>query len=260
MNHPPFGPSDLQGAPLPGQEFLQLLHKQRGEKYPDPPGFYQAVIDGSASREHLQAWVKNAYYYWDHGLQYSTGAILAKTSNEEVTRIKIIKKLVNVEGKDVVNHLNGATTPSYSELWFRFGEALGLDRDAVTAWKPFTRSYFAVEALCTYSRWWEWTWLDGIASFYSADLVAQEYTPQIYSALQSHYGLSDQVLEFFPNYIQDAKDDIPWEEETLAYWACTKERQLTAARAFRNRLDIEYQHLLPLQALAVEQRVPVQVP
>ena len=26
---------------------------------------------------------------------------------------------------------------------------------------------------------------------------------------------------------------LPWEEEALAYWACTTERQLTAARAFR---------------------------
>jgi len=53
---------------------------------------------------------------------------------------------------------------------------------------------------------------------------------------------------------------LPWEEETLAYWACTKERQLTAARAFRNRLDIEYQLLLPVYMAATTDQMPLQVP
>ena len=54
-------------------------------------------------------------------------------------------------------------------------------------------------------------------------------------------------------------EDIPWEEETLAHWACTRERQLTAARAFRKRLDIEYQMVLPLHAAATG-TTPLQVP
>ena len=53
---------------------------------------------------------------------------------------------------------------------------------------------------------------------------------------------------------------MPWEEETLAHWACTKERQLTAARALRNRLDIEYQLLQPVHVAVTTGQLPLQVP
>lgn len=260
MNHPPFEPKDLQGPPVPGPQFIELLHRQRIQKYPDPPAFYQALFDSALAWEDLQLWVKNLYSYFEHGLWYSAGAILAKTANEEATRIQIIKKLVNIEGREVVKHLNGATTPGYEELWLRFGEGLGLTRDEIASWKTFTRSYFAVEALCSYSRWWEWTWLDGIASFYAADLLASELMPRCREVLRSGYGVADGELDFFTNFGQDAANDLSWEEEALEYWACTTERQLTAARAFRNRLDIEYQLVVPLQVAAREGHTPLQVP
>ena len=58
----------------------------------------------------------------------------------------------------------------------------------------------------------------------------------------------------------DVDSHIPWEEEGLAYWACTTERQLTAARAFRERLDIEHQLLVALEEARKGERMPYQVP
>ena len=37
LNHPPYNAQDLKDPPLPGPEFIQLLHRQRAERYPDPP-------------------------------------------------------------------------------------------------------------------------------------------------------------------------------------------------------------------------------
>ncbi len=259
MHQPPYGPEDLEKPRLPGPQFLELLHRQRQHKYPEPPPFFQALRDGTVKREFLELWVKDLYYYWDHGSYFSTGAIFAKTNDEKV-RTSVLKKLVNVEGKDVVNDLTGWTTPSYEELWLRFGEGLGLTRDEIKSWKMFTRSYFATTALCVYARWWEWSWLDGIASFYAADLLGKEVMGDARAALKKHYDIADEHLEFFTNYVEDVTNDIPWEEEALAYWACTTERQLTAARAFRNRLDIEYQLVLPLYTAATGERWPLQVP
>lgn len=259
MHHPPYGPEDLEAPRLPGPQFIELLHQQRREKYPEPPPFYQALFNGTLKRQDLELWVKNLYYYWDYGSWYSTGAIFAKTDEENV-RCDVLKKLVNVEGKNVVNDLNGWTTPSYEELWLRFGEGLGLARDEITSWKMFTRSYFATTTLCVYARWWTWSWLDGIASFYAADLLGKEVMSAAHEALKKHYDIPDEHLDFFTNYVQDVTNDIPWEEEALAYWACTTERQLTAARAFRTRLDIEYQLVLPLLVVATGERMPFQVP
>lgn len=259
MNSPPYRPEHLHAPPLPGDQFLALLEAQRRERYPDPPPFYQALFDGTLERGLLQTWVKNMYYYWDHGEQYSTGAIFAKCQDEEVRGL-VLRRLVNIEGKEIVKDLNGWTTPAYEELWLRFGEGLGLGRDEIVSWKTFTRSYFAVETLCLLSRWWEWTWLDGIAAIYAADSLGRELLDRTQEALKKHYGVADQHLEFFTNYVQDVSDAIPGERETLSYWACTTERQLTAARAFRTRLDIEHQLVLPLHTAATSENLPLQVP
>ena len=103
-------------------------------------------------------WVKDMYLYWDHAVVYSTGAIFVKTNDEEV-RTQILRKLVDIEGKEVVNDLTGWTTPSYEELWLRFGEGLGITRKEIQSWKSFTRTHYAITTLCMLSRWWEWTWL-----------------------------------------------------------------------------------------------------
>jgi pyrroloquinoline quinone (PQQ) biosynthesis protein C len=259
VNHPPYGPDDLKAPPLSGEEFLADLQRQRLQKYPELPPFYQALAQGTVKREFLELWVKNLYSYWDDALQFSTGALFVKT-NEEDTRTHLLHKLVCIEGKEVVNDLTGWTTPAYEELWLRFGEALGLTRDDVTSWKTFTRSYFAMSTLKLLTRYWEWSWLDGIAALLAGDQLGKECMSVAYDALKTHYGLQESELEFFTVYVEDVTSDIPWEEETLRYWTCTTERQLTAARAFRNRLDIEYQLVLPVHVAATSDRLPLQVP
>ena len=259
MNHPPYSAADLKDPPLPGPDFISLLQRQRSEKYPDPPPFYQALFGGALPREQLHLWVKNMYYYWDYALRFSTGAIFVKT-NEEATRTKMLAKLVCIEGREIANDLVGWTTPAYEELWLRFGASLGLLRDDVTSWKPFTRSYYAVSTLALCSRWWEWTWLDGVASLYAGDQLGSDLMSRAYEALRTHYGIAEDALEFFRAYTGDVAADIPWEQECLSEWACTTERQLTAARAYRYRLDIEYQYVQPLETARAGDMMPLQVP
>jgi pyrroloquinoline quinone (PQQ) biosynthesis protein C len=259
MNHPPYAAEDLKAPPLAGSEFLEMLQRQRAERYSEPPPFYQALFEGMLDRSMLQLWVKNMYYYWDHALQFSTGAIFVKT-NEEATRTKMLRKLVCIEGREIANDLVGWTTPAYEELWLRFGEALGLSRDEITSWQPFTRSYYAASTLTLFSRWWEWSWLDGVASFYAGDQLGKDLMSGAHEVLRAGYGIPEEHLAFFPAYVGDVTEDIPWEADCLAEWACTTERQLTAARAFRYRLDIEYQYVSPLEVARTAEQLPLQVP
>jgi pyrroloquinoline-quinone synthase len=255
----PFGPEELMAPPMEGNAFLDFLQRERTRKYPEPPPFYQALYDGLLSRDDLRLWVKDLYYYWDHGVVYSAGAIFVKT-NDEPTRTHMLRRLVDIEGEDVVGDLSGSSTPAWEELWLRFGDGLGIPRAEVTSWSPMSRTHFAVSTLCTYSRYWDWSWLDGIASFYASDLHGQDYLGRAHIALRKHYGVSEESLEFFRVYLEDAATHIPWEEQALAYWCCTTERQLTAARALRERLDIEYQLLHGVAQARADGRVEFQVP
>lgn len=255
----PYGPEDLTDPPLDGERFIESLHRERAAKFPDPPALYQDLFAGKFRREDLQLWVKNMYAYWDHALVYSTGAIYIKT-NDEPVRTHILRKMVDIEGEDVVHDVTGWTTPAYEELWLRFGEGLGLARNEIVKWKPFTRTRYAMDTLCMLSRWWEWSWLDGIASFYAGDLHGQEYLRRAYEVIQRDFEVPNASLDFFRVYLGDVATHLEWERDALAYWCCTRERQLTATRALRYRLTIEHQLLHRVHTSIASGELALQVP
>src|SRR5579885_1792915 len=100
--HLPFTPEEIAVPPLSGRDFIASLQQQRRQRYPEPPPFYQALYTGQLRREDLQLWVKDLYHYWDHGVVYSTGAIFVKT-NDEPTRTHILRRMVDVEGEELVH-------------------------------------------------------------------------------------------------------------------------------------------------------------
>ena len=259
MSELPYGPEELKESPLDGKGFLRFLQEEKRRTYPEPPPLYQLLYDGKLSKEQAKLWIKDMYVYWDYAMYFSTGAIFVKTNDEEV-RTHILRRIVDIEGEDVVNDLTGWTTPAYEELWLRLGEGLGISREENISWKPFVRTHYAIRTLANLSRWWEWTWLDGVASFYAGDLHGKEYLGKAYEAFKGIYGLPDQNLEFFRVYLKCVDSYIPWEEKALSYWCCTRERQLTAARALRNRLDIENQLLIAVHKVITSEKMPPQVP
>lgn len=245
----PYGPEELSAAPMTGADYVKHLDETFWERCTDLPPFYARLVAGDLSAADLQVWIRDLYPYWDSTLYYTTGSAFVKT-NYEPTRTEMLRKLVDIEGKEVVNDINGWETPAYEELWLRVGEALGATRADVESWKPFTRSFLANDTLRTLSRWWEWSWLDCIASMYAGDLFLSKWAAPVRSALADHYGVSADALGFFDAALQDAESHLKWESATLAHWACTTERQLTAARALRTRLDIESQLLIAIDHAA----------
>jgi hypothetical protein len=71
--------------------------------------------------------------------------------------------------------------------------------------------------------------------------MAQRYPPALglASTRAKHYSIAPEALRFFDAVLQDANVHLKWGVGTLAYWACTTERQLKAARALQTRLGIE---------------------
>jgi pyrroloquinoline quinone (PQQ) biosynthesis protein C len=245
----PYGPEELSLAPMSGADYVKHLDEMFWERGADLPSFYARLVAGELSPDDLQVWAKDLYPYWDATLYFTTGAAFVKTNYEPV-RTHMLRKLVDIEGKDVVTDINGWETPAYEELWLRMGEAMGAARSDVEAWKPFTRSFLANETLRTLSRWWEWSWLDCVASMYAGDLFLKAWAEPVRSALASKYDVPADALGFFDAAIQDVDAHLAWESDTLVYWACTTERQLTASRALRTRLDIESQLLVAIDRAA----------
>ncbi len=236
---PPLTPEQLKAPPLASDAYMKQLDAWKQQKYPELPPLYRALAEGTLEREYLDAWIKDTYHYWDE-LYRSVGGCFVKINHEEL-RSQLLVKVVNIEGKELGHEWNGSTTPAYEELWLRLGEALGIPRAETLVWKPFTRTHFAITTRILYSSGYEWTWLDGVASLYAADLHMHACMSIALEALRTHYGVAGGALEFFSAYLADTEHDLGWERENLAYLCCTTERQHTAGRAFRETLDIENQ-------------------
>jgi len=110
---PPMTPEELKAPPLSGDDFIQLLHRQRAEKYPELPPLYRAMADGSLERDYLDAWIKDLYPYWDN-LYRAVGGVFVKVNIEDV-RSRVLVKLVSIEGKELAQAGSGDTTPAYGE-------------------------------------------------------------------------------------------------------------------------------------------------
>ncbi len=259
MSQLPYGPHDLAQPSLDPSAFLELLESDFARKTNAMPPVYEQLIAGTLEPETLKCWVKDMYLYWD-ALYFSTAAIFIKT-NEPKSREGMLRKLVEVEGRVVVNDIvPDWTNPAYEEMWLQFATGMGLSRDEVTSWQTFTRSFFSISTLCLYARGWEWTWLDGIANLYAADCFYLEYFPRIADSLRENYGCTEESLRVFEAVVNDAKENVVFERESLGFWACSTERQLTAARAFRERIDIEHQLLASIDELISTGELPFQIP
>ena len=249
MSQIPYGRAELSVAPMSAADYVAHLDETFAERASALTPLYERLVAGKLSNADLQVWVKDMYPYWDETLYFNTGAAFVKT-NYEPPRTHMLRKLVDIEGKEVVADINGWDTPAYEELWLRLGDAQGTARADVESWKPFTRSFLANETLRTLSRWWEWSWLDCVASMYAGDLFLQSWAAPVREALAKHHALEPGALRFFDAVLHDVDGHIAWEAETLGEWACTTERQLTAARALRTRLDIESQLLIAIDRAA----------
>src|SRR5665213_1381700 len=206
MSQLPFGPDDLGRPALDPNAFIELLDADFLRKTKASPVVYERLIAGTLDIETLRVWVKDLYLYWDT-LYFSTGGIFIKT-NETKTREGMLRKLVEVEGRVIVNDVVPSwTTPAYEEMWLRFAQGLGLARDEVTSWQTFTRSYFSISTLCLYSRGWEWSWLDGVANLYAADRFYNNYFPKIAESLRDNYNIPDESLKVFEAIVTDAMEN-----------------------------------------------------
>ena len=233
-NQTPFRPDELMAPPMQGTAFVHFLRRERDAEVPRGPAFHPGAL---SRRAHDGSGVDVG-----EGPVSVTGATALPTrrapSTSRPTTSRCgrtwLRRMVDVEGKDTVADLTDWTTPAYEELWFRFGEGIGLSRGEVLEWPQFTRTFFSMRTLMTYSRYWDWTWLDGIATWYAADLYWREHYGAARQALSTKYGVADHALEFFDVLLEDVNSHVSWEEEGLAYWACTTGAQLTAARPSAN--------------------------
>jgi pyrroloquinoline-quinone synthase len=224
---------DRAGTPEPwtAEELVDRLRAQ-GTRYHHLHGFHVRMDAGELSREELQRWVANRFYY-QRCIPIKDAAILANCSEVEVRRVWIQR---------IVDHDGTSVGTGGIESWLRLGEALGLTRDELESERrvlPGVR--YAVDAYVNFAR--RKPWIEGVASSLT-ELFGPDAIRVRVAALEAHYPWIDRAgLEYFRDRLVQAPRDAEYALRLVVERCVTREQQERAVAALRFKTEVLWAQL-----------------
>lgn len=207
-------------------QFEQQLREQ-GRAYHIYHPFNVMLNSGKATREQIQGWVANRFYY-QISIPRKDAAIIANCPDREVRRRWVER---------ILDHDGHGDDPGGIEAWLRLAEAVGLERaevEGLTRLIPGVR--FAVDAYVNFAR--QAPWQEAVCSSLT-ELFAPAIHRQRLSSWPEHYPWIEQDgLQYFRSRVSLAQRDVNHGlAVTLAYFQ-TREQQQRALQVLKLKLDI----------------------
>jgi pyrroloquinoline-quinone synthase len=225
-------------AVLSRDQFVARLRDEGERRYHDHHPFHVAMHAGTLSREQLQAWVRNRYYYQTR-IPIKDALILAKSEDPEFRR-RWIRRIHDHDGAQIGE---GGLA-----LWLRLAEGVGLSIDEVASCSqvlPGVR--FACDGYVQLVR--ERSLLEAVASslteFFAPDLMSRRI-----AAWEQHYPwVRSEVLAYFRTRVVRARSDSAEAIEYVLSHAETRHEQELCVAALIRKTEILW-HLLDCIGLA----------
>ncbi|HEJ6929174.1 TPA: pyrroloquinoline-quinone synthase PqqC [Serratia marcescens] len=219
-----------QPLPLDPQAFEAAL-RAKGAYYHIHHPYHIAMHNGEATREQIQGWVANRFYY-QTSIPIKDAAIMANCPQPE-TRRKWVQRILDHDG------YGGSEGGSEGgiEAWLRLGEAVGLQRDTLLSEAlvlPGVR--FAVDAYVNFAR--RACWQEAACSS-----LTELFAPQIHqSRLDSwpqHYPWIDAAgYDYFRSRLGQANRDVEHGLALALDYCDTVEKQQRMLEILQFKLDI----------------------
>jgi pyrroloquinoline-quinone synthase len=184
------------GAVLERDAFVERLRAEGEKRYHDRHPFHLRMHEGKLSREQIQGWVLNRFYYQTR-IPIKDAIILSKSEDPAFRRVWI-HRIFDHDGKE---EGQGGLAQ-----WIRLAKGVGLEEEEVTSLRrvlPGVR--FACDAYVTLVR--ERPLVEAVASslteFFSPDIMARRVV-----AWEKHYPWVDaDTLAYFRGRVTRAKED-----------------------------------------------------
>jgi pyrroloquinoline-quinone synthase len=212
-------------------DFVDRLRAQ-GARYHNLHPFHVRMDAGELTREELQRWVANRFYY-QKGIPLKDAAILANCEEVEVRR-RWIQRIVDHDG---TSEGTGGT-----ESWLRLGESLGVGRDELLSERgvlPGVR--YAVDAYVNFAR--RRPWIEAVASSLT-ELFGPGAMKVRLDALERHYPWIDPAgLEYFRTRLVQAPRDAQYALDLTVGRCTTPEQQDAAVAALRFKTEVLWAQL-----------------
>ena len=218
-------------APAWGFDDFEAKLRERGRAYHIHHPYNVMLNGGGASREQVQGWVANRYYY-QIAIPIKDAAVLSNCPDAAVRR-GWVQRILDHDGFE----LNGIRDAGGIEAWLRLAEAVGLSRDEVADLRhvaPGVR--FAVDAYVNFAR--RAPWQEAVCSSLT-ELFAPEIHKQRLATWPGHYPwIEAEGLHYFRSRISQARRDVEQGlAVTLAHFT-TRAAQERALEVLQFKLEI----------------------
>jgi len=227
----------FQGTEQPWtrQEFEAQLRAKGGGYHIYHP-FHIAMNSGGCTREQVQGWVLNRFYY-QVAIPIKDAAVMSNCPDREVRR-EWIQRIIDHDGRQ--GEEGGI------EAWLRLAEAVGLKREDVVSLKhvlPGVR--FAVDAYVNFAR--TRPWQEAVTSSLT-ELFAPEIHQKRLDTWPEHYPWIDKPgYAYFRKRLTEARRDVQFALSfTLDYYR-TREQQQRALDILQFKLDVLWSMLDAMQ-------------
>jgi pyrroloquinoline-quinone synthase len=217
--------------PWTGDELVAALRMQ-GARYHDLHPFHVRMNRGELSRDELQRWVANRYYY-QRSIPLKDAAVLSNCPDPNVRRVWI-QRILDHDG---VEEGQGGI-----ESWLRLGEALGVEREELQSERrvlPGVR--YAVDAYVSFCR--RRPWIEAVAASLT-ELFGPGAIRVRLEALEHHYPWIDPGgLEYFRARLEQAPRDAQYALDLVVERCRTREQQERAVEALSFKCDLLWAQL-----------------
>jgi pyrroloquinoline-quinone synthase len=215
----------------PPEEFVARLRAQ-GERYHDLHPFHRRMDAGDLTREELQRWAANRFYY-QTCIPLKDAAIVANCPEVAVRR-EWIRRIIDHDG----------TTEGTGgiESWLRLGEAVGVSRgELLSEQRVLPAVRYAVDAYVSFAR--RKPWIEAVASSLTEMFGPAAIRVRL-DALERHYEWIDPAgLEYFRTRLVKAPRDAQYALELTVERCRTHEQQQGAVAALRFKTEMLWAQL-----------------
>ncbi|MGH1359818.1 MAG: pyrroloquinoline-quinone synthase PqqC [Burkholderiaceae bacterium] len=217
-------------SPWPRDEFEARLREQ-GKAYHIHHPFNVMLNTGAASKEQIQGWVANRFYY-QVAIPIKDAAVMSNCTDREVRR-EWIQRMLDHDGYE----MNGVKDEGGIEAWIRLGEAVGLSREEVTDLRHVSPGVrFAVDAYINFAR--TRPWQESVCASLT-ELFAPAIHKQRLATWPEHYPWIDsEGLQYFRNRVSQARRDVDHGLSVTLEYFNTRSLQERALEILKFKLDV----------------------
>jgi pyrroloquinoline-quinone synthase len=213
--------------PWSREEFEEKL-REKGKGYHIYHPFHVMMYEGKLTKEQLQCWVANRFYY-QIAIPMKDGAILSNCPDVEVRKQWIVR---------ITDHDGVGDNVGGIEAWIQLGAAVGLSREDIVSLKMVSPGVrFAVDAYINFAK--QRPWQESVCSSLT-ELFAPHIHQQRISSWPTMYPwIKEEGLTYFKKRLTEARRDVEQGlDVTLNYFSTSREMQMKALDILQFKLNI----------------------